>query len=616
MLPGPSKYHVDNTVTVRMPGSHPRRTYGRSSRGHLKSYSDGPRQTYFQPRASNVLRRQALTPTPAARQQTLTQIDFVTRTPFDYEDLELEYAAPEPARPRKKRRLTTENTETPNVQTRASRRCSLRSTDHVVKQEGSPAQVSPETHSRSHQDGIKAANLVQLPVPPQRTPRTPSRREIPSSQSPEEPISSVHSRTSVRDPHESPLKDITNRKRDIGSPKFGGNESVKLKPRLVNEATHRHDGQLSVKTPKNPNPARAVRFTSTDKENLNPFHSRRNKRLQDAARGEELEVSTPAVSIFVPDSEDATASMSTGDDGLQPRAESGNEVESLDPMVRKRYESEIRDGEAEAAPVEIQETAEQAAGDGSPTDPMTPRKDLTVLDDGKLESAARPSHSTKAVPLKPTGPTHRNPRSPLTSQHSSRPFVPVLETETQYQAAFKPFSPSMLTPSSPQETPKAAHTDDDTQPDLPPPPPPRSQSPQKRAIPPCPTSQATTVGPNFSSQYQRNTTVVPGATSSDRRTGSSSSIRTPKIKREADVVIVSSSPPKVVPQPKDNMPTEQQSESPAKSPAGKFSWDWDAVPDSQLLPDSIMHFDMPKWPGGSQDSLRTEAPVDFEEAAD
>ena len=261
----------------------------------------------------------------------------------------------------------------------------------------------------------------------------------------------------------------------------------------------------------------------------------------------------------------------------------------------------------------MEDTAEQAGK-------YRPANQLTALNgnEPELETAERSNHSTRVVPLKAPGPIHRNASSPLSSQHSPRPFIPALETETQYAAAFQPFSPSMLTPNSPLETPRAALTsEDDTQPDLPPPSLSKVQSPQKRAIPPCPTSQATTVGTNFSSQYQRNTTLVPGATSSGGRTSSSTSVRTPKIKREADVVIVSSSPPRLVPQPHDATAAAQQKESPSKAPNGiAYPWDWEPVPDSQLLPDSIMHFEIPNWPGGSQESLRTEGPTDLAEAAD
>ena len=311
-------------MTGRVPKTHPKRTYGRGSRGQPKSYSDGPRQTYFQPRVSNVLHRQALTPTPATRQQTLTQIDFVNRTPFNHEDLELEYEAPEVTRPRKKRRLaveSSENARSPNVQTRASHRRSFKCAEAEAKEKG-PAQVSGEAPSRSHHPESRNGDPLDTAVLAQAPPRTPSRREIPSSQSPEEPLSSVHSRTSVKPAHDSPLKDVTNRKRNTIDPMTERSGLSNMKPRPIIRAADKPEAQAHLKTSEPVAPQRARRFASTDKENVNPFHSRRAQRLQDGAWDGEVENPTASiVSIFVPDSEDAVAGMVASDAGLRSPAE-------------------------------------------------------------------------------------------------------------------------------------------------------------------------------------------------------------------------------------------------------------------------------------------------------
>lgn len=220
--------------------SHPKR---RAPSRRVYTSAPGDRQVHFPSRGRSINPTKPKPPASRTRQQTLTQIDFVTKYLPQDDDLDLDYiekeASPkrkrrttlpskdavkedgsskrkrrktlpaqytEPAleddrSPEKRRRRTLPVNHTPSrVETRASRR-------RKVKQEpeSEADATSTTTGKRTNTTRTQASPARSELVPP-RTPATARKVEIPSSQSPADTPLSTKRTSSLRRPVRSPLK--------------------------------------------------------------------------------------------------------------------------------------------------------------------------------------------------------------------------------------------------------------------------------------------------------------------------------------------------------------------------------------------------------------------------
>ena len=595
-----SMHHALKCSVLKMPRKTPLRTYGRNSRAQHRNHSDGPWQTYFAPKVKNVHRREMPIPTSGTKQQTLTQIDFVSRNPLDLDDLDLdlEQEESEPVPPVKKRRLLPETAASPNVQTRSTRRRSLLATNQGRQEGESPLEAASVTKVKEEQ----GAEPPRQPLQTAKTPAKPIRREIPSSQTSDEGLLSTHSRRSAQGIVTSPLKDISSARRNL---RFSKSEAGRTPPsslRSVNTIV-KVETQPLRKSQRANQSITPIEFPSVDKENMNPImvptDSSREKPPVDIRNFPAVRSPRRAPPSSIPDS--VNTNLNYFEDS--PLDDQDGEEATASPSKDSRQEKV--------------------------TTPSRKRPGIEASPrNGTNLSKLRHSSPSKIVRPKSLGLAAASAKTPARRRREPSPFDPVLETETQFQAAFKPFSPSMLEPSSVPDTPKAARTagpkaqtpakaarkaslasDDSTQPSLPPPPRPQSQKTQtQEPLPPCPTSQASTNAPTVESQYQRLTTEVPGTAKRASRpikTELSSPLK-PK------AVVISSSPPRAASSMRkaagfqNAVSMERLSESPVRRPGERPLWDWDPIPDSQLLPDSIMQYQIPQPPGYTQDSLETE----------
>ena len=547
-------------IRAGMPRQTPRRTYSKKGlKATPASHNDGRRQSYLPGVLSTVRRRSAAAMTPNMRQQTLTQIDFVERSPLVAGEADLLYEdeeAPEeaPARPAKRQKRAVEQPTTADVRPRSVREQETGTRADLAVEHG---EVAAAKSTRKRMNKFKSRSAV----PPPKTPHRSIKKEVPSSQSPEERPLSAHSNWSTRSSNVSPLKDVSNLRSRVQTRTSRKVQPPNPNPKPAKSVSTKAESQASTKA-RTAKRARPEPFFLADKENQPPDP---DEPLCDAREAVEEDPSFPTEDglPFIPDSEDEGSIPCYR--GLHARASVARPPATRDTgashnfaMLKGTYsphrESPRPEGEAS-----LQEE------DTMPPPPV-------------LSSAIRPTTPRRSLA--------KASRSLRTSQPSPHSFVPVLETETQAQAAFQPFSPSMLVRSSQpsSEQPERASAPD-TQATLPPPPkfqlsqahPAQPAQRTQSAAPPIPTSQPETeVPPGFAPCRSTPSPDSPSA-------------RTPKPRPPParDVVVIDSS-------------------SPLKEGGGRPSWDWSALPESQLLPDSIMQF-MAKPPGASHESLHSEA---------
>lgn len=175
----------------------------RRSTGRVYETIDRPRQTHFTPRNRTVASRVYTLSAPRTRQQTLTQIDFVSRVPADEEGEDLDYIFEDAPRLRKRRKTMPDTVSAPTAQakkTRSTKRKAAR--NDRLEDGGTAVENEPGEASTQTEPGIS----TNTAMPPPKTPRKTIKTEIPSSQSPATTPLSIQSRPSTRHQSRSPLK--------------------------------------------------------------------------------------------------------------------------------------------------------------------------------------------------------------------------------------------------------------------------------------------------------------------------------------------------------------------------------------------------------------------------
>ncbi|MCJ1256257.1 hypothetical protein MMC24_004078 [Lignoscripta atroalba] len=179
----------------------PTRSRKRQSAGQAYQTVQASRQTRFTPRNRTVSSKNLSPSARKTRQQTLTQIDFVSRFVPEDDEVDLAYVHDEAPRPTKRRKTVAESATPSRVQTRAARRLVVKEGDNER-----PAR-STDPEARYAKLSTAPARSVKESIPPPETPRTVRKVEIPSSQSPADTPMSTQSGKSIPTNFRSPLKE-------------------------------------------------------------------------------------------------------------------------------------------------------------------------------------------------------------------------------------------------------------------------------------------------------------------------------------------------------------------------------------------------------------------------
>ncbi|MCJ1404802.1 hypothetical protein MMC11_008028 [Xylographa trunciseda] len=257
---------------------------------------DRPKQTYFTPQNRTILNRNPSLSAPTSWQQTLTQIDFVSRLPHEDEDLDLEYLQEEMPRAKKRQRTVAASTDqdedatyeeqvplkrkrrktapaaiekdsnvshlqdqaspvrpkrtsasravlAPKVKTGPRKRIAKKATKSV---QGEAEETASHHEKPPTSPQARSRRSSEIMMPPPRTPKT-VKTEIPSSQSPGNTPLSMHSRRSTRNDSRSPLKEKSNNRRMTKPLDAEGGISVHWTPRLEVKDTFEGDPSSPVK---------------------------------------------------------------------------------------------------------------------------------------------------------------------------------------------------------------------------------------------------------------------------------------------------------------------------------------------------------------------------------
>ena len=176
----------------------------RRSTARMYAPIDRPRQTHFTPRNRTVAPRPQSVPTPKARQQTLTQIDYVFRVPAGEEGNDLDYIMENAPRSRKRQKTIPAVLSVPKAKARKTESPKQKAAGNDMSDEGGAIAKGEQGETSIQTEPQITTNVVMF-LP--KTPRKIIKTEIPSSQSPATTPLSVQTRRSTRNKSRSPLKD-------------------------------------------------------------------------------------------------------------------------------------------------------------------------------------------------------------------------------------------------------------------------------------------------------------------------------------------------------------------------------------------------------------------------
>lgn len=187
------------------------------------------KQTHFTPRNRTVAPRSQSCSTPKTRQQTLTQIDFVSRVPAEEEDDDLDYIFEDVPRSRKRRKTMPEPVSASKAKARKTRSTKRKAASNDSLKEGGALVEDEQAEALMQTEPQTSTNTV---MPPPKTPRKIVKTEIPSSQSPAATPLSIQSRRSTRNKSRSPLKDKSTNIRNTPSVHPRNVKKLSWTPRL------------------------------------------------------------------------------------------------------------------------------------------------------------------------------------------------------------------------------------------------------------------------------------------------------------------------------------------------------------------------------------------------
>lgn len=566
-----------------------------------------PKQAHFTPRNRTVTSKNLSLSTPRTRQQTLTQIDFVSRYSSDQEDVDLNYIEDDARRARKRRKMMAEAQLVSQVESRATKALKRRDISSEDMEEARPAQPDEGLPHSSPPHG----HTAPLSMPPPRTPKKTRKMEIPSSQSPADTPLSMRSRKSGRNVSRSPLKQRSTNL-PMSRPLLPGTrKDIGVTPKLEVEDTYEYESSRSTRS-------RSTRQQSTEEYVAagasflrlldHPQHfaeHTQEEEVSDSGNREIPDTETTDMALSSAAERKSTKSevADSSDEGAGVGDEEdysvGNDTGAalgafgiLPSQIRNQTQQQSMEPEGHNEPsLSNDETTALVAGSGHTeaipqTSQQQPREPTVQSETSSKTTSSGPSQHTPVPDShSSTPPKSSTPKASLfprteseeASEQLSNDLIrltqpcPVLETDSQFQSAWRDYSPPRT---SDAEEPD--HEDQEL-PHLP------SDTLSADSAPHVRPSQATTVDVTQSSPRIARTQPSP----LQCRTQS----RRLRSQLQPPGPLHSSSPPPMAP----------LSSSPAKGV--ELVWDGERLTDSQLLPDSLMNDSLPAPPPLTQESL-------------
>ena len=592
----------------------PTRTRKRGPTARTYESVERPEQVHFTPRTRTVTPRNLALSNPRTRQQTLTQIDFVSRYPLEQEDVDLNYLEDETTRARKRRKTMPQAQAAEKGETRATRgHARRRETTLEAAQEPLAAQLD-----------VNAAHAAQPPadtalfsMPPPRTPQRVRKMEIPSSQSPADTPISARSRASARSNSRSPLKQRSTNLRVVRPIPPGTRKGIGPPAKLEVEDTYGHENEDSPRTSRDRIPtqqslreyvAAGASFLQLQEPSTHFEDSSGEEEIRDPVKQEVRDSNSADVCYSsaaerkrikseVADSLDESEYLDDEGDFFV-----GNETqtalsacgvlstqsgERTDPQAIGREEHNQHSPEINELEPDVTERTRIAADPDIRQEPFGGKTDYNGHS-GSTPSR-RSSHkssgpgSQDTVPPKssvPKGqPISRSESEEASAQLTSdlvrltQPY-PVAETESQFEAAWRDYSP-----------PKGYDDEE--------------HEPEDHELPHIPNGTASAELPTPIRPSQATTVDVTQSSPHITRTQNSPlNLRTQQFNLRSQLqpaeTLRSSSPP----------PVAAFSSSPTR--AVELVWSGERLTDSQLLPDSLMNDSLPAPPPLTQESLGDE----------
>ena len=572
-----------------------------------------PQQTHFTPRNRTVLLRNRSSSTPKTRQQTLTQIDFVSRLPLDNEDDELAYEEEELPWARKRRKTMPEKTVNPRKGTTAKQpakrkdvnkaRNDLSQGNLIAEDELGQSSQHPESNMRGHNTTL-----------PPTTPRKIVKTEIPSSQSPASTALSTQSRRSLRMYSRSPLKERSTNNRTCPNLHLREIKSIGGMPKLeVRDTYEKENEEFQL-------PGLVSRIDSSEIQRLTRSGMGQCRSLEDTTF---IDNYKDNVRPNLPQEKGAgrvlRAASGNANRVRNTTRESFSEEEAVNNLAEEDFNAGL---DTQAALQHVESLASESSRDGRlHSDPVD--VDRTITFPSKIRNAVpiggdRSPHqnikdegSCQNRPFSPpdTNPTGYRTRSSTPSPAISPPrrtdseqasdqlaadlnrlaqntFRTLLDTDSQIENAFRPYSPQ---PQLDEDINNHTTTDHLSHHNSYSPSPPTVPEASRTKQQPISPSQATTVDITQPSQQpKRLTQLRPSPQGPPPPLSNNGLVLGPPV------------PPSVF----SSSPLDGGELSSQYTPL----WDGRPLTDSQLLPDSLMNINIPPPPGWrlTQESLEEE----------
>ena len=590
-----------------------------------------PKQAHFTPRNRTVTSKDFSLSTPRTRQQTLTQIDFVSRYPSEDESADLNYIEDEAPRGRKRRKTIPEAQPARNVETRATKpNAKRRETNLESMEDVTPAQLD-EDSARLDEDSAQLdedpaitlhprVDTAPFIMPQPRTPKKIRKMEIPSSQSPIDTPLSTRSRTSARSNSRSPLKQRSTNLLISRPIPPGTRKGIGLTPKLEVKDTYDYENEDSSRSTR----SRSSRQRSTEEyvaagasflrllDHPEYFEEKTEKEeagdlvnreipdtgMTDAALSSAAEREN--IKSEVADSSDEGDAVGEEDDfsvGNDTQAALGafgiissqtrNQTQHQSTEAEEHNESSLGNNEtATGLAGSRHDEADSQKPQQQPGKPaVLSRRSSSTTSSGPSQHSPAPGSLGSTPPDISIPKGHLFPRTiseeasnQLTNDliRLTQPY-PIIETESQFQSAWRDYSPPR---NYDDEERNQEEQEEQDLPHIP------SDTPSADLPPQVRPSQATTVDVTQSSPHIIRTRSSP------------LNLRTQPWQLRSQIhppsqLHLSSSPPATV-----------FSSSPVKDV--EIVWNGERLTDSQLLPDSLMNDSLPAPPPLTQESLDEE----------
>ena len=579
----------------------PKSARTKAAKGTRHSTAESRSIAFKTPPSCAPLPRKVVTSVPKTRQQTLTQINFVTYRPNDDDDLDLDYEVPDPTPPPKRKRLMGDDMPARTARTRSSKRLMIKSEETTGTQD--------ENRDPIHEsDGLFAP--VTRSIADMKPPETPrkapvkGKREIPSSQSPPDTPLTTRSQRPRR-LLVSPLQEISTNLGPTYSP--CSRKGIGPRQRLEVQDTY-EPSQWAINT--------CATSLEEDEADLNqetpdirpvsPVAEgspvRRKSSVSPSVSGIQNHIDTvPQVTsvtikseIIDPEEEADIHLHERCDPKSTPRASSVYK-QSDSTANDSRCKQEVNSNEEIVSIKEEPDLPEPKDRHYVSYEPPTQLSSTTAgsEDDNSLPPSirGRPAPSSmfrsSPPPLHGVDSCQGSAQLNINLRRHTKPFIPKPEPNSQLWGTRRPPSPINLIsdPNLPEHTSRGRSAPLNTLPNQ-----------DTNLI-----SQATTTDSSHSSSSV--STPVPGrrpfhSSPQDTRTSASSPRRSKTNHEPYPVIILSSSP--------TTTRTLSQTDMP------RAPWEIDPMTDSQMLPDDVMNFStptLPEWPSTQESLLEEEEPA-------